>query len=76
MIAAASTGRLSRYTRIGIKRRNAPEIYVLERQPGRPVERVRPLREASEVFDRYAEDRVIRRLYVAGQDLPAARALL
>ncbi len=75
VIAASSTGRLSRYHRIGAKRRSAPEIYVLERTPGLPVERVRKLSEASQVFDRYADERVISRVYVPVDDLERARAL-
>ncbi|MBX2802635.1 MAG: HD domain-containing protein [Myxococcales bacterium] len=76
VVAAASTGRLSRYAQIGAKRRSAPEIYVLERTPGLPVERVRPLSEASEVFTRYAEERVITRLYVPPDEAEVARSLL
>ena len=76
VIAAASTGRLSRYGGVGRKRKGAPEIYVLERMPGQPVERVRTLTEASVVFDRYADERVIGRLYVAPEDADRARALI
>jgi len=76
VIAAASTGRLSRYGDVGSKRRTAPEIYVLERMPGMPVERVRTLTEASQVFQRYADERVIARLYVPPEDVDRAYALL
>jgi HD superfamily phosphohydrolase len=76
VIAAASTGRLSRYGDVGTKRRTAPEIYVLERMPGMPVERVRTLTEASQVFQRYADERVIARLYVPPEDADRAFALL
>jgi hypothetical protein len=75
-IAAASTGRLSHYERIGSKRQRAPQIFVLERMPGQPVERVRTLTEASVVFDRYAEERVIGRVYVPPQDAERAQDLL
>jgi HD superfamily phosphohydrolase len=75
-VAAASTGRLSRYHRVGAKRRSAAAIYVLERTPGMPVERVRSLTEASQVFERYADERVISRVYVPREDLDRAQALL
>lgn len=64
VIAAESTGRLSRYGPVGTKRRTAPDIFVLERMPGEPVERVSSLTQASQVFARYADERVIARLYV------------
>jgi hypothetical protein len=76
VIAAESTGRLSRYAGAGSKRRTAPDIYVLERMPGEPVERVRSLTEASQVFERYADERVIARLYVPDEDRERAGALL
>lgn len=77
VIAVASTGRLSRYrTGTGRKRLRAPEIYVLERMPGRPVERVRTLGEASQVFERYADERVIARLYVPPEELERATRTL
>lgn len=76
VIAAASTGRLSRYGGVGRKRKGAPEIYVLERMPGQPVERVRTLTDASIVFERYADERVIGRLYVPPEDADRARALI
>lgn len=76
VIVAASTGRLSRYGGVGTKRRSAPEIYVLERMPGQPVERVRTLTDACVVFERYADERVIGRVYVPPEDAPRARALL
>src|SRR5690606_29351448 len=69
VIPAASTGRLSRYDRIGRKRQRAPAIYVLDRVPGMPVERVTDLVEASRVFERYADERRIARLYVAPEDV-------
>jgi hypothetical protein len=76
VIAAESTGKLSRYGGVGTKRRSAPDIYVLERMPGEPVERVRSLTEASQVFDRYADERVIARLYVPPEDRARAGAVL
>lgn len=76
VIAASSTGKLSRYDTVGKKRRAAPQIYVLERMPGQPVERVRTLTEASQVFDRYADERVISRLYVPPEDEERARVVL
>ncbi|MEQ1502083.1 MAG: HD domain-containing protein [Myxococcota bacterium] len=76
VIAAASTGKLSRYGRVGTKRRTAPEIYVLERMSGQPVERVRTLTEASQVFERYADERVIGRLYVEPSEHDRAIAVL
>lgn len=76
VISAISTGRLSRYGGVGRKRSAAPEIFVLERMPDQPVERVRRLSEASVVFERYAEDRVIGRLYVAPEQADRAAALL
>lgn len=75
VIAAASRGRLSK-TVMGQKRRNAPEICVLERTQGLPIERVRPLSESSQVFVRYADERVIERLYVAPEQEKEAKALL
>ncbi|MEZ4236439.1 MAG: HD domain-containing protein [Myxococcota bacterium] len=75
-IAAASTGRLSHYARIGSKRQQAPGIFVLERMPGQPVERVRPLTDVSVVFDRYAEERVIGRVYVPPERAEEAREVL
>ena len=76
VIRAASTGRLSRYNRIGRKRKRAPEIWVLDRMPGHPVEKVRTLTEASGVFQRYADERRIARLYVAPENVVRARRLL
>ena len=75
-IHSTSTGRLSRYASIGAKRQMAPEIFVLERTADLPVERVRPQSEASEVFARYAEERVIARLYVDEVDTERARRIV
>lgn len=76
VIAAASTGKLSRYNGVGSKRRQAPEIVVLERIPDEPVDRVRSLGEASQVFERYADERVIGRIYVPPGERERAIALL
>lgn len=76
VIHAASTGRLSRYTAPGQKRSKAPAICVLERMPGQPVERVTTLEDASDVFSRYADARRIARLYVAPEEVGAAREVL
>ena len=72
-IDAYSTGRLSRYAAVGDKRRRAPSIYVVDAHDPRRATR---LREASSVFERYADERVIARLYVAPEDLDRARATL
>jgi HD superfamily phosphohydrolase len=76
VIGVTSTGRVSRYRGPGRKRRDAGDIFVLERMTGRPVERVVPLSEASQVFERYAEERVIARLYVPPEEFARAEALL
>jgi HD superfamily phosphohydrolase len=76
VIVAASTGKLSPYTGVGKKRQAAPEIFVLERMPGQPVERVRSLTQASQVFERYADERVIGRLYVAPEQVDRATEIL
>ena len=75
-IAAASTGKLSRYRRFGRKRQKAAPIYVLDRIAGQPVERVRALSEATQIFARYAEERRISRLYVQPEDVQEARKIL
>lgn len=72
VIHTASTGRLSRYVGGG----HGADLYVVERLPGQPVERIRRLSEASRVFERYADARCIARLYVAPEEVdPARRAL-
>jgi len=73
VVASSSIGRLSRYERFGSKRRKAAPIYVLDSMGGR---RPRPLREATQVFQRYADERVIRRLYVPPEDLDQAKQIL
>lgn len=76
VIANHSRGQLSRYHLWGRKRSKAPTIWVLDRMPGHPVDRVRPLAEASGVFERYADARVISRLYVEPERVDEARAAL
>ncbi len=70
-IAAGSTGALSRYNVIGQKRERAPVLYVLDDAGG-----ARPLPEVADVFHRYADARRIARLYVAPEQLDAARRVL
>lgn len=70
-IVVTSTGRLSRYAKVGRKRRSAPSIYVVHDERN-----ATPLGEATGVFDRYAEDRCIGRLYVDPDDLDKAKALI
>jgi HD superfamily phosphohydrolase len=76
IIAAASTGRLSRYDVVGRKRRAAKGIWVLHRMPDLPIERVEPLQEASRVFDRYPDIRRISRIYAAPEEVLRARRVL
>ena len=76
VISASSRGKLSRYRGVGSKRKAAPEIFVLERMPMGPVEEVQTLNEASLVFERYAEERVIGRLYVPPEDLERATGIV
>lgn len=76
VIPAASTGKLSRYDRVGRKRQRAPAIYVRERLPGGAGERVIELFEASRVFERYADERRIARLYVPPEEVDRARQVL
>ncbi len=76
VIYTSSTGKLSRYEVVGKKRSRAPAILVLERMPGMPVDGVKTLSEASDVFQRYADARRIARLYVAPEDVAKARSVL
>ena len=62
---------LSRYNVIGQKRERAPVLYVLDDAGG-----ARPLPEVADVFHRYADARRIARLYVAPEQLDAARRVL
>lgn len=74
VIAATSTGQLSRYA-LG-PRRHDRAVYLRERLPGQVAVRVRPLQDASRVFERYADAHVIRRLYVAPERRDDAHAAL
>jgi hypothetical protein len=76
VIQATSTGRLSRYQGQHSARHQGDQIYVFERLDGFPVEAVKTLNEASEVFARYADDRCIGRIYVDRGDVVRARRLL
>jgi hypothetical protein len=76
VLHAGSTGKLSRYNVYGQKRDRAPQIYVFERVPGLPVERITTLEQATAVFNRYADARRIARLYVAPEQVADARAVL
>ncbi len=76
VIQATSTGRLSRYQGQQSARQQGDQIYVFERLDGFPVEAVKTLNEASEVFSRYADDRCIGRIYVDREDVVRARRLL
>jgi len=76
VIQATSTGRLSRYQGQQSARQQGDQIYVFERLDGFPVEAVKTLNEASEVFARYADDRCIGRIYVDRDDVARARGLL
>ncbi len=67
-IVLTSTGSLSRYGGVGKAR---PGIYVVH-----GPHRATPLAEATAIFDRYAEDRCISRIYVAPEHVePATRIL-
>ena len=73
VVSASSTGRLSRYERFGSKRRRAAPIYVIDSMGAR--QRAKPLQEATQVFLRYADERVISRLYVPPEQLDQARSV-
>jgi HD superfamily phosphohydrolase len=86
-IVNGATGRLSRYEVYGQKRRRAPDIQVVDalagaarRQPplpGLPPDpELRPLRVATRVFERYAEDQRVARLFVAPEQVERARVVL
>jgi HD superfamily phosphohydrolase len=75
-IHSSSTGRLSRYA-LGRRRRNtATDIFVKERLPGQRATRIRGLRDAATVFQRYADEHNISRLYVAPEDRERAWRVL
>ncbi|MFT7517974.1 MAG: HD superfamily phosphohydrolase [Kiritimatiellia bacterium] len=86
-LEASATGRLSRYEAIGQKRRSAPEILVIERFSGRRARQeqlpgmaknpaLRTLNEVTEVFQRYADDRRVARIFVPPDQERAASAVL
>jgi len=66
VISSTSTGQLSRYA-LG-RRRHPRAVWLRQRLPGQAATRVRPLHEASRVFERYADAHTIRRLYVPPED--------
>jgi hypothetical protein len=81
VVRASSTGRLSRYEQFGNKRKKAKPIYVIEPlvRPGGGAVGARStlrLQDASQVFARYADERVIGRLYVPPEQLARAKALV
>ncbi len=81
VVRASSTGRLSRYEQFGNKRKRAKPIYVIEPlvQPGGKSLGARStlrLQDASQVFARYADERVIGRLYVPPEQLDVAKKLV
>jgi HD superfamily phosphohydrolase len=69
LIAAETEGHV-----MGKREAHAPPIYVLDRS--RPDEAPLELESATAIFDRYADERRIGRIYVADEDLPRARAVL
>jgi HD superfamily phosphohydrolase len=75
VLAAGSVGKLSRYAVFGQKRATAPPIYVVDTSPG-SRRTVKPLQEATEIFQRYEDERQIARLYVDPADVPKAQRLL
>ena len=74
-MAAASTGKLSRYSAMGKKRERAPRIWVIDRSPGSRGH-ITPLEDATAIFARYQEARHITRLYVSELDVDRARLVL
>jgi len=78
LIATTSTGNLSKYTRVGEKRRRGAAIYVKSRSPDAFVgeSRVQTLEEYTDLFSRYETQRQISRLYVKREDLDRAREVL
>ena len=69
LIAAETEGHV-----MGKRDAHAPPIYVVDRS--RPDAATLELESATAIFDRYADERRIGRIYVADEDLPRARALL
>lgn len=70
-IVTESSSQLSRYGK-----RGSPPIFVREQLPGQARPRLATLQEASRVFERYAGENSIGRIYVAPEDRDAADALL
>lgn len=77
-IATTSTGNLSKYSRVGEKRRRGAAIYVKSRFPDAFVgeSRVRLLEDCTDLFSRYETQRQISRIYVKRDDLEQARDVL
>lgn len=75
IITTESSTRLSRYA-LGRHARRAMPIFVKERLPGARTTRVSTLTEASTVFDRYAGEHSISRVYVAPEDRERALDLV
>ena len=69
LIAAETEGHV-----MGKRDARAPPIYVVDRS--RPDAAPLELEAATAIFDRYADERRVGRIYVAEEDLPRARALL
>ncbi len=75
VLAAGSVGTLSRYAVFGQKRASAPPIFVVDNSPG-AGRRVTPLQEATQIFQRYQDERQIARLYVDPDDVARAETVL
>ncbi len=75
VLAAGSVGKLSRYAVFGQKRATAPPIFVIDDSPG-VLRTVRPLQEATRIFQRYEDERQIARLYVDPDHVTTARGVL
>jgi HD superfamily phosphohydrolase len=74
-ITASSVGKLSRYDVYGQKRSKAPPIHVLADSLD-PTQGVMDLREASNIFERYRDERRIARVYVRPGERDRATAIL
>lgn len=75
---SSSTGNLSKYTRVGEKRRHGAAIYVVPRASGHvfSARGVQPLEEYTDLFSRYEQQRQLSRIYVPREHLRDARKLL
>lgn len=74
-IDSESTGRLSRYA--SARRADVDStLYVKMRLPGQPNFKVEKLTDASQVFERYADEHSIARVYVAPEDRARAFEVL